>query len=197
MLAEHLLRGEELAHAELGEDADVGVRIHVACVEDAAREDGARHDVEPVRDRLDDPQFQLALVEAGVAAHHARGHGAGDAGDGLADARLVVVQEAVDRKAGGGLGGGARSLLGGRLHGVDHDVLAPEALDGFERLVARAFADGEHGDDRTDAEDHAEHREERARLVAPHVRGAELDEGPVEGKGLHGISSGRRGACRP
>ncbi len=194
-LAEHLLGGEELAHAEFRQDADIRVLVHVGRGEHAAGEHRARNDFEPVRHGLDHAQFEGAFVEAGVAADHARGDRAVDAGHRFADARLVVVEQSVHGQA-RPLGGGVGEVVRGRLDGVHHDVLAAEALDGLERLVACALADGEHRDHGADAEHHAEHREERTRLVAPDVRRAELDEGPVEAEGLH-VTSGRKEACRP
>ena len=43
------------------------------------------------------------------------------------------------------------------LYAADDDVLAAKLLDGLLGFVGGAFADGEHGDDRADAEDDPEH----------------------------------------
>ena len=76
----------------------------------------------------------------------------------------------------------AGAVFGRRLYGRENYVLAAESSDGFKRLMARAFADGKHRDNAPDAEDHAQHRQERTHLVAPHVGCAELYEGPVKGE---------------
>src|SRR5439155_19413054 len=58
-------------------------------------------------------------------------------------------------------------LFFGRLNAAEDDVLDAEFLDLFLRFKARAFANGEHGDDRADAEHDAEHGEQRTELVQP------------------------------
>src|SRR4051812_48225923 len=55
------------------------------------------------------------------------------------------------------------------LTGVDQDVADAELLDETQRLLARAGADGEHPDDRADAEDDAQRCQYGARLLRTQI----------------------------
>src|SRR5262245_10231863 len=101
-----------------------------------------------------------------VFAHDAAGHDDRDARDGGFDAFNVGVGQAVleDETLAASIGD---LLFFGRLDAAEDDVLAAEVFDLFLRFKARPFANGEHGDDRADAEHNAENREQRTQLVQP------------------------------
>ena len=60
-------------------------------------------------------------------------------------------------------------LVVGRLARLDDQVAHAELLDERHHLLLRAGADRQHGDDGRHAEDHAEHRQQRAQLVRAQV----------------------------
>ena len=62
----------------------------------------------------------------------------------------------------------------GRLARLDDDVAHAELLDERHHLLLRAGANRQHRDDGRDAEDHAEHRQQRAQLVDAEVVEPEL-----------------------
>src|SRR6185503_14277561 len=90
----------------------------------------------------------------------------GDARDGGLDAFDVGVGQAVLQDVALAAFVGDLLFLG-RLDAAEDDVLAAQILDYFLRFVAGAFADGEHGNDRADAEHNAEHGEHGTQLVQP------------------------------
>ena len=59
--------------------------------------------------------------------------------------------------------------------GLDEDVGGAEAFDALLGFVRRALTDREHGDDRADTEDDAEHGQAGAQLVQQQALDAELD----------------------
>src|ERR1017187_5263099 len=70
--------------------------------------------------------------------------------DGVMDAADILVGDAVGQD--GSLASLFRPLLSlARLDAGQNDVLAAQALVLLLRIVARAFAHGEHGDERTKA----------------------------------------------
>ena len=70
------------------------------------------------------------------------------------------------RQRGGAAEAGADAARGQRA-GQDHDDVGAEALDLLADRLAGAVAHGDHDDQRGDADEHAEHGERRAHLVAP------------------------------
>ena len=121
-----------------------------------------------------------------IFAHDAARHDDGDARDGGFDAFNVGVGQAVlqDVALAAFVGD---FLFFGRLDAAEDDVLAAEVLDLFLRFKARAFANGEHGDDRADAEHDAEHGEQRTELVQPEALDTQPHDAfePEQGRPAH------------
>ena len=101
-------------------------------------------------DRLD--RFDIGLEDADVAV--------GEAGRGAAALLKFLLA-----------GGGAR---------IDQDVAHAQLLDEAQGLFLGAGADGQHPDDRADAEDDAQGREQRARLLRAQVGQRLADVGEAE-----------------
>src|SRR2546425_1310035 len=94
-----------------------------------------------------------------VLAHDAAGHDDGHAWNGGLDALDVGVSEAVLQNVALAAFVGNFLFLGW-FDAAEDDVLAAEVFDQFLRFEACAFANRQHRDDRTDAEDDPEHGEE-------------------------------------
>ena len=71
--------------------------------------------------------------------------------------------------------------LVGRLARLDDQVADAELLDERHHFLLRAGADREHRDDRRHAEDHPEHRQQRAELVRAQVLEPEPELGQEVG----------------
>ena len=126
----------------------------------------ARLDAEHLRRLLLRLRHQLLRREA-----LARG-GRGDARDARADAAQVALGQ-----AGRGLPRLLERLEVGGFPCLDDDVAHAELLDERQHLLLRAGADRHHRDDRRDAEDHPEHREQGAQLVREQRLEPALDVG--------------------
>ncbi len=81
-------------------------------------------------------------------------------------------------------------LLIPHVHIADQDVSNSETLDHRQGLALGALADGQHGDHRSDTEDHPEHGEYRTELVCREI----LDRGPKGVTQSHDAPPGRMGA---
>ena len=101
-----------------------------------------------------------------VFAHDAAGDDDADAGDGGANAVDIGVGQAVLKDVALAAFIGDLLFLGG-FDAAEDDVLAAEVFDVFLGLEAGAFADGQHGDDRADAEHNAKHGQHGTQLVQP------------------------------
>ncbi len=111
---------------------------------------------------------------------HPRGMQAAARGDQL-DGVDVGFKDA--HVALGETGRGAAALLqfliaGGRP-GFDEQIADAELFDEAQGFLARAGADGEHPDDRADAEDDAERGQHGAGLLRPQVLGGEAEIGEI------------------
>ena len=86
----------------------------------------------------------------------------------LRDRRILAANRARvrDRERGSAAEAGADAAQGERA-GQDHDDVGTEALDLLAHRLAGAVADGDHNDERGNADEHPEHGERRAHLVAP------------------------------
>ena len=80
-----------------------------------------------------------------------------------------MTRKSLKRQAGRELPDLLQRLIVGRLARLDDQVADAELLDERHHLLLRAGADRQHRDDRGHAEDHAEHRQERAQLVRAQV----------------------------
>src|SRR6185312_1215616 len=69
-----------------------------------------------------------------------------------------------------------------RLDAVDDDVLTAEIFDLLLRLVTRAFADGQHRDDRANAKDNSQRRQQRAQAMQPQASHTEANRAFQAGK---------------
>ena len=92
---------------------------------------------------------EIANIFAYLTLRHQHGNGWNRGGDAF---RIVVGQAILENPL-ALLAGGI--LLLRRLDRPDNDVRAAQLLDLFLCLIAGALANGQHRDDRTDAEDHA------------------------------------------
>ena len=112
-----------------------------------------------------------------------------DAGDVGADGAQVLEGE-----TGRDLAQLLKRLLVGRLARLDDQVAHAEVLDERHHLLLRAGANRQHRDHGGDAEDHAEHGQQRAQLVDEQVVDPELerrqDVGGPRAAGAAAIDSG-------
>ena len=92
------------------------------------------------------------------------------------DVRLDDAQ-VLERQAGRELADLLQRLVVGRLARLDDQVADAELLDEGHHFLLRAGADRQHRDDRGDAEDHPEHRQQRTQLVRAQVLEAEAQLG--------------------
>ena len=188
------------------EDADLRVALLVLLRQEAPA--GEREGDElgvPVRDAGD---LRLALSSPAPHAPGVHPHPRareGDPRDGLLDPRRVAERDA-DR-----LPPDLLQLVGAELLRPHEEVRDPHPPDHLERLPLGARADREHRDDRPDAEDHPEHREDGAELVRREaLEGAQerlaeahdapptgLDGAAGDGSGRRAAPPGRRGRRRP
>ena len=109
----------------------------------------------------------------------------------LRDRRILAADRARvrDRERAGAAEAGA-DAAGGRRARQDHDDIGAEALDLLAHRLVGALADGDHDDERGDADEHAEHGQRRAHLVAPdRLRRREQDHQP-EGQEAAGRQCG-------
>ena len=90
---------------------------------------------------------------------------------------------------------GQMLLLGGNVLLFQQDLVGAAHGDhGFLHPVLHAFDDGGHADQAGDAEDDAQHREQRAELVRPHF--LQADDDGVERSWRHSYRSAWMGLSR-
>ena len=164
---------EQALHHRLSEEHDLRSGIDVGLREDAARRDRPAPDLEvlgrgpgdrgrPVQLVTDDRLVRAKLRRRRFHRRH------------LGPDR----REVVPRERGHAAEAAERSARGRRAGHHDEEVRA-HRREGLLHLRLRARADGHHRDDRGDADDDAERREERPHLVPQHR--PECDEDRDEG----------------
>ena len=133
--------------------------------EEAPRGDLQRGDLLVVRlDAVDDRQFALRL------RNHLRRRKAFARRQHLESGhRRLHGADVLEREAGRLLPHLLEGLELGRLARFDDQIAHAEIFDERHHLLLRAGADRQHRDDRGHAEDHAEHRQQRAELVQQEV----------------------------
>ena len=141
-------------------------------------------------DGADDFAIDAAADVPNVIANVAGGQDDGDAGDGGADAPDIGVSNAVLEDV------ALIAFVGdffffGRFDAAKDDVLTAKVFDLFLGFEAGAFANGQHGDDRTDAEDDAEDGQQGAEAMEPETPDAEADGALEAGEGEAAGPDGR------
>ena len=150
---------EEVRSDFRAQDADRGTGADVARREEPAIGDGEVADVGIVRPDPDD-----VGIGVGPAALDLRlrdvlaGHG-GDGGAFLEDGIQVVERDVAERS------GPAEDAAGLGLARLDDQNIRAERLNLAQRLLARPLPHRDHGDDRADPDDDAEHGQHRPHLV--------------------------------
>ena len=171
---------EQQRHHLRAQHANARPAVHVVFREEATADDAVVAHGGIPRNGADNFAIHTVADVPDVVADVARRQDDGDTGDGFADALRIVVGDAVLQHI------TLAALIGnilivGRFAAPDDDVLAAQTFDLFLRLVAGAFADGEHGDNRAHAKHNAQHGEQRAQAMQPEAADAQSHR-PLESR---------------
>ena len=164
--ADRILGPEERGGRRLAEHGDGGGRVVVP----RCRRTGPTRRAAPTARRTPAPRRTPPASRPAASAA---------AWTGVIRLRALIAREAADvrldhaqvleRQARRQLPDLLQRLPIGRLARLDDDVAHAQLLDERNHLLPRAGADRQHRHDRRHAEDHAEHRQQRAQLVRAQV----------------------------
>ena len=159
VLADRVLRAEQVLRDRRADDSHARALRHVVLADERAVADSQRADLHEFRRHARDGRIPvLVAVDDLVRGADCRGHVA-DILDLRRNGLGVIVLERLHRA---GRTARAAAVRGARH---DRDGVGAEALEVRGDARAHAHANGDERDDGGDADDDAEHRQERAHLV--------------------------------
>ena len=136
-----------------------------------------------------------------VLADHRHGHRPPHGRQrGLQDVEVGVLQpvfgHAADLTLAAAAGRGIAAVVFARLDAADDHVGRAQLTNLLDRFAFRAFADRQHGDHGTDAQNRAQHGQQAAQLVQHQVPDGEFNDLPPHGSRSlrRGVDAARRGS---